>query len=66
MAKNLGREFATMSDDERRQFALEQGETEEGAAREDAADELEINDPRPDKPGAHANKEGRKERRRSS
>jgi hypothetical protein len=41
MAKNLGREFATMSEDERRRFALEHpGETE------DIPDELEFDDPR--------------------
>jgi hypothetical protein len=46
MAKNLGREFATMTDEERRQFALEQGQTPGGPAGEEAADELDIRDPR--------------------
>jgi hypothetical protein len=46
MAKNLGREFATMSDDERRRFALERGGTDGGT--ETAADELELGDPRND------------------
>jgi hypothetical protein len=41
MAKNLGREFATMSEDERRRFALEHPEkTEELPA------ELDFDDPR--------------------
>jgi hypothetical protein len=46
MAKNLGREFATMTDEERRQFALEQGQEPGGPAAEEAADELDIRDPR--------------------
>ena len=46
MAKNLGREFATMTDEERRQFALEQGQTPGGPSAEEAADELDIRDPR--------------------
>jgi hypothetical protein len=41
MAKNLGREFATMSDDERRRFALE----EEEGTRELPA-ELSFDEPR--------------------
>lgn len=41
MAKNLGREFATMSDDERRKFALE----EEAGSRELPA-ELAFDNPR--------------------
>jgi hypothetical protein len=41
MAKNLGREFATMSDDERRRFALE----EEEGNRELPA-ELSFDEPR--------------------
>lgn len=41
MAKNLGRKFATMTDDERRRFALEfSQETDEAPA------ELEFDDPR--------------------
>lgn len=51
MAKNLGREFATMSDDERRRFALQQGGTAGGPAAEDAADELEFEDPTGDAAG---------------
>jgi hypothetical protein len=42
MAKNLSREFATMSEEERRRFALERGTTD----GETAADELELGDPR--------------------
>jgi hypothetical protein len=41
MAKNLGRKFATMSDDERRRFALE----EEAGTRELPA-ELSFDEPR--------------------
>jgi hypothetical protein len=41
MAKNLGREYATMSEDERRKFALE----EEEGSRELPA-ELEFDEPR--------------------
>jgi hypothetical protein len=41
MAKNLGREYATMSEDERRQFALE---PEEGDAEHPA--ELAFDEPR--------------------
>jgi hypothetical protein len=49
MVKNLSREFATMSDDERRKFALE----EEAGNRELPA-ELEFDNPRnEDRMGAH-------------
>jgi hypothetical protein len=49
MAKNLGREFATMDDDERRRFALEQ---EEGSRELPA--ELSFDEPRDeDKMGSH-------------
>lgn len=49
MAKNLGREFATMDDDERRRFALE----EEEGSRELPA-ELSFDEPRDeDKMGSH-------------
>jgi hypothetical protein len=41
MAKNLGREFATMSEDERRRFALE-----EGGNASDTPEELDFDDPR--------------------
>jgi hypothetical protein len=43
MAENLGGKFATMSEEERRRFALER---QQGAA--EAADELEFDDPRGD------------------
>jgi hypothetical protein len=46
MAKNLSREFATMSEDERRRFALERGGTD--GETDTAADELELGDPRDD------------------
>jgi hypothetical protein len=42
MARNLSRKFATMSEEERRRFALERGTGE----AETAADELELGDPR--------------------
>jgi hypothetical protein len=41
MAKNLGRKFATMSDDERRRFALE-----EEAGTSDRPTELDFDEPR--------------------
>jgi hypothetical protein len=41
MAKNLGRDFATMSEAERRRFALE-----EPAGSDEAPEELELDDPR--------------------
>jgi hypothetical protein len=44
--KNLSREFATMTDEERRRFALEQGQTAAGDENEEAADELTMDDPR--------------------
>jgi hypothetical protein len=50
--KNLSREFATMTDDERRRFALEQGQTGAGEGDEDAADELVMDDPRNEAPGS--------------
>jgi hypothetical protein len=49
MAKNLARDFATMSDEERRRFALE-----EPAAGDDAPEELDLEDPRDeDRMGRH-------------
>jgi hypothetical protein len=41
MAKNLGRDFATMSEDERRRFAME-----EPSGGDDAPQELDLEDPR--------------------
>jgi hypothetical protein len=46
MAKNLGREFATMTDEERRRFELERAGTESEPSVEEAADELALDDPR--------------------
>jgi hypothetical protein len=60
MAKNLGREFATMTDEERLQFALEQGQAPGGPAAEEAADELDIRDPR------ETDAAGRQPRKRSA
>jgi hypothetical protein len=49
MAKNLGRDFATMSEEERRRFALEQPEATAGAP-----EELDLEDPRnEDRMGRH-------------
>src|SRR5262249_7849657 len=44
--KNLGRKFATMTDEERRRFEQEQGSAAAGEENEAAADELELDDPR--------------------
>ena len=44
--KNLSREFATMSDEERLRFEQEQGRSAAGDENEAAADELELDDPR--------------------
>lgn len=50
MTKNDGREFATMTDEERRRFALEHG----GTTPEEGGDELDLEDPRdPDRMGRH-------------
>jgi hypothetical protein len=49
MARNLGREFATMTDDERRRFELKQRATGE-MPEEQAADELDMEDPRDSEP----------------
>jgi hypothetical protein len=51
--KNLSREFATMTDEERRRFALEQGETAAGDGDESAADEVVMDDPRDEDMGRH-------------
>jgi hypothetical protein len=44
--KNMSRKFATMTDEERQRFAQEQGESAAGEDNEEAADEVEIEDPR--------------------
>jgi hypothetical protein len=50
MTKNTGREFATMTDEERRRFALEHG----GSLPEQGGEELDLHEPRdPDKMGRH-------------
>jgi hypothetical protein len=47
MAKNLGREYAAMTEDERRAFELKQDEDAGDAGRDDGpAEELELEDPR--------------------
>jgi hypothetical protein len=44
--KNMSRKFATMTDEERERFAQEQGESAAGEGNEEAADEVEMGDPR--------------------
>ena len=52
--KNLGRKFATMTDEERRRFEQEQGRSAGGDEDEAAADELELDEPRnEDRMGRH-------------
>ena len=50
MARNLGREFATMTDDERRRFELKQRASAGEMPEEEAADELDMEDPRDPEP----------------
>jgi len=50
MARNLGREFATMTDEERRRFELKQRATGGEMPEEEAADELDMEDPRDREP----------------
>jgi len=50
MARNLGREFATMTDEERRRFELKQREIAGEMPAEEAADELDMEDPRDSEP----------------
>ena len=50
MAKNLGREFATMTDEERRRFELKRSEVAGEPPAEEAADELDMEDPRDAEP----------------
>ncbi len=50
MARNLGREFATMTDEERRRFELKQRATAGEMPEEEAADELDMEDPREAEP----------------
>jgi hypothetical protein len=49
--KNLSREFATMTDEERRRFAMDQGQTAAGDDNDEAADEVAMDDPRDDDTG---------------
>jgi len=48
MAKNLGREYAAMTEDERREFELKRrGKAGDGARSEDTRnEELDLDDPR--------------------
>jgi hypothetical protein len=50
MARNLGREFATMTGDERRRFELKRRVTANEIPAEEAADELDMEDPRDSEP----------------
>ena len=50
MARNLAREFATMTDDERRRFELKQAGAPGEPSAEQAADELDMEDPRESEP----------------
>jgi len=54
MAENLGGKFATMSEEERRRFVLEQNRTDE-----ERAAELEFDDPRSDHSRTKADQEDR-------
>jgi len=44
MAKNLGREYASMTEDERREFELKRAQDREGG--DESAEELDLDDPR--------------------
>ncbi len=47
MAKNLGREFASMTEDERREFELKRAQDREpGPGGDESAEELDLDDPR--------------------
>jgi hypothetical protein len=46
MMKNLGRKFATLTDEERRRFEQQEGRTAAGDEGEAGADELDLGDPR--------------------
>ena len=54
MAENLGGKFATMSEEERRRFALEQDRTDQ-----EQTGELEFDDPRSDHTRTKADQEDR-------
>ena len=57
MGENLSRKFATMSEEERRRYALEQEEAGAGDATEEATEELEFGEPRGDPGRTRANLE---------
>jgi hypothetical protein len=47
MAKNLGREYASMTEDERREFELKRAQDRElGPGGDEWAEELDLDDPR--------------------
>lgn len=47
MAKNLGREYAAMTEDERREFELKRApDRERSPGDDDSAEELDLDDPR--------------------
>jgi hypothetical protein len=58
MAKNVSREFATMDDDERRRFALEQLERDAGEVRPDEVRPVEFPDDDPRNPPPDEQKSG--------
>lgn len=52
--KNLGRKYATMTEEERRRFEQERGRTAAGSQGEAAADEVNLDEPRDeDRMGRH-------------
>ena len=53
MAKNLGREYATMDEDERRRFEMEAGNTGDSAPSE-----LDFEDPREEPGGVGEDRDG--------
>lgn len=59
MARNLGREFATMTDEERRRFELKRRAAAGEMPAEDAAEELDMGDPR-DARGVEAERKSRR------
>lgn len=48
MGENLSRKFATMSEEERRRFEMEQEEAEEARRTDEAKQELDFEQPRED------------------
>jgi hypothetical protein len=57
MGENLSRRFATMSEEERRRYALEQDEAAEAARTPESGQELDFGEPRRDPGRTRANLE---------